>query len=119
MAAIRELSPEVAVRTYLTYLQDPDSLVDGAAVQKLQAQVDAARDPIDRLKAVAALHRAKNVDPNAHKYEFIKYAKSWAESEGIPPNAFSQLNVPSDVLAAAGLLPKGKRGRRPAKMTAE
>jgi hypothetical protein len=45
---------------------------------------------------------------------FVRYAKQWADEEGIPAAAFRQLGVPNDVLAEAGIdrRPKGRRGAK-------
>jgi hypothetical protein len=104
-------TPEAAVRLYLMYLDDPEKLVDPAEVKKLQAKVASAKDPIDRLKAISALNRAKAVDGSTYKYDFIKHAKTWADSEGVPEGAFREMGVPEDVLRAAGFGGGGRSGR--------
>jgi hypothetical protein len=103
-------SPEIAVRTYLTYLQDPTSLVDNDELARLEKEVAAAQDPIERLIAMAALHRAKSADPSAIINGFTKNARAWAEAEGVPESAFREMGVPDDVLRAAGF-GKGRPGR--------
>jgi hypothetical protein len=95
-------TPEAAVRLYLMYLEDPQKLVDPGEVKKLQAKVAGAKDPIDRLKAISALNRAQAVDGSSYKYDFIKHAKSWADTEGVPDSAFREMGVADDVLRAAG-----------------
>jgi len=128
MTSLDTVNPEVAVRLYLTYLDDPSKLFDAAAVKKAEASVEKAKDPIDRLKALALLERAQATDESAYKLDFIKLAKSWADEERIPASAFREMGVPTDVLAAAGLdgAPKGRqrsragtapRSRRPAVKT--
>ncbi|MFN0089609.1 MAG: hypothetical protein ACKVWR_04960 [Acidimicrobiales bacterium] len=104
------VTPEAAVRLYLLFLEDPSKLVDPAAVKKLEQDVKAAKDPIERLKAISALQRAQAVDGNSFKYDFIKHARRWAEAEGIPMAAFAEMGVPADVLAAAGF--EGSAGRK-------
>lgn len=101
--------PEGAVRLYLMYLQDPESLRDETAIKKAEADVDKAKDPIDRLKAMAALERAKAVDGDAFEQDFIAHAKTWAEAEGIPARAFIEMGVPAKVLSAAGLVARGTK----------
>jgi hypothetical protein len=102
---------EDAVRAYLTFLDDPSKLVDAAAVQELKATADNAKDPIERLLAIAALKRATATDGNAYKYEFIKRAREWAQAQGVPASAFRSLGVPDDVIVAAGLDGARRRGR--------
>lgn len=95
---------------YLTYLEDPRKLVDPSEVKKLEGKVAAAKDPIERVKAIAALNRAKAVDEASYKYDFIKHAKAWADAEGIPEHAFREMGVAEDVLRAAGF---GRAARSP------
>src|SRR3712207_13552 len=102
------MTGEEAVRLYLMFLADPDKLVDQAGLKKLESEVDKAKDPIDRVRAIAALEKAKNVDGSAYRSDFIRYAKDWADSEGVPAAAFRQMGVPDDVLTEAGF----ETGRR-------
>jgi hypothetical protein len=105
------VTPEAAVRLYLMYLEDPSKLVDAATVERLRGEVEKAKDPIDRLRAIAALERAQATDEGTYKYDFIKHAKGWADAEGVPASAFRQLGVPDDVIVAAGLDGRRRRGR--------
>src|SRR5829696_8970180 len=98
---------ETAVRNYLTFLSDPDSLVDRDMIRKLQTDVDRAEDPIDKLRAISQLETARKADPETYRQAFIDNAKEWAEAEGVPPSAFEQLGVPQDVLRDAGLSARG------------
>lgn len=103
---------EGAVRSFLTFLTDPDSLVDAEAVKMHQNAVEAAKDPIEKLKALSALQRAQAVDPAVFRSDFVRYAKSWADAENVPASAFQQLGVPEDLLQQAGIIVVGGRGRR-------
>ncbi|MEA3214308.1 MAG: hypothetical protein QOJ19_464 [Acidimicrobiia bacterium] len=109
------LTPEAAVRLYLLFLEDPQKLIDRQEVKNLEDEVDKAKDPIAKLKAISALQRAQAVDPASYAYDFIKHARRWAESEGVPVSAFRQMGVPEDVIAAAGFDSSrrggGRRGR--------
>jgi hypothetical protein len=106
------VTPEAAVRLYLLFLEDPQKLIDTAAVANLEAEVDKAKDPISKLKAISALQRAQAVDPASYAYDFIKHARRWAESEGVPVAAFRQMGVPEDVISAAGFESTRRTGRR-------
>jgi hypothetical protein len=106
------INPESAVRIYLTFLSDPSKLVDAAEVKKLQRAVDAAKDPIDKLRAIAAVERAKSSDPTVYRDGFIANARQWADAEGVPATAFRSMGVPADVLADAGLDGAQKRRGR-------
>ncbi|MCC6435049.1 MAG: hypothetical protein IT196_08480 [Acidimicrobiales bacterium] len=97
---------------YLQYLADPTKLVDPASVKKLENDVEKAKDPIDKLKAVAALERAQAVDGQFYEEAFIRSARSWAETEGIPLAAFKTMGVPDSVLARAGFDDGRRRGGR-------
>ena len=66
--------PEGAVRLYMMYLVDPNSLRDEAAIAKAEAAVEKAKDPIDRLKAMAARDRAQSVDGEQYRQDFIANA---------------------------------------------
>jgi len=81
-------------------------------VKKAEDAVENAKDPIDRLKALAVLERSRAIDDSAYKFDFIKLAKTWADEEGVPVSAFRSMSVPADVLAAAGLDGKPKERRR-------
>jgi hypothetical protein len=118
MTATETQSPEAAVRLYLQFLDDPSTLVDAAAVKKAQSAVDKAKDPIDRLRAMADLDRVQSTKGSVYKADFIRFARSWAEEEGVPASAFRELGVPNDVLAEAGLDGQPKSRRRPKAGTA-
>jgi hypothetical protein len=104
------IAPEAAVRLYLTYLDDPTKLIDNDKTTKLEKKLADTKDPIDRLMAMAALHRARAADPSGIISDFTRHAKRWADAEGVPEGAFRELGVPDDVLKAAGF-GKGKRGQ--------
>src|SRR4029079_16606087 len=72
-------SPETAVRNYLTFLSDPDSLRDPEEVKKLEAEVADATDVVDQLMARAALRRAMAIDPGVYEQAFIEHGKEWAD----------------------------------------
>jgi hypothetical protein len=103
-----EVAPETAVRAYLMYLENPTSLVDSKKIAKLETELAATKDPIDRLMAMAVLHRAQNADPSSLISSFTKNARAWAAAERVPESAFRQLGVPDDVLRAT--FGKAKRG---------
>jgi hypothetical protein len=105
---------EAAVRAYLLYLEDPSKLRDEREVQRLTSAVLAAEDPIEKLKALAALKAAARVDGDALRAGFVAGARRWADEHGIPGSAFSELGVEDDVLVEAGFEPPPPRtgGRR-------
>jgi hypothetical protein len=110
---------EGAVRSYLVYLEDPRKLRDEAAIQRLTQAVLVADDPIDKLRALAELERAAQVDEKAVRSGFVDHARAWAESEDVPVTAFRELGVPDEVLREAGFevpagLPRRARAARAA-----
>ncbi|HLM64953.1 MAG TPA: hypothetical protein VK306_11695 [Acidimicrobiales bacterium] len=112
MATDDTLDPEGAVRLYLLYLDDPSTLRDDAAVQrKTQAVLD-AKDPIDKLRALAELERAASIDEGPLRQGFVDHAKAWADAQQIPVAAFRELQVPDVVLRAAGFEVAAPTGRR-------
>jgi hypothetical protein len=117
-ASSSTVNPESAVRVYLQYLENPGSLVDEVVVKRLEGEYDKARDPVERLKTLAALGKARSPDESNYRTNFVRYAKQWADQEGVPATAFRELGVPADVLLEAGLDPRTK-GRRDAKAKAK
>lgn len=95
---------------YLQYLADPSSIVDVDSVKILEETVELSTDPVDKLKAIAALERARSKDGSEYEAAFVRDAKAWADSEGIPGSAFRSMGVPAAVLTRAGF--GGGRARR-------
>jgi hypothetical protein len=112
MSSTDPIDAEGAVRLYLLYLEDPSKLRDESEIQrKTQAVLD-AKDPIDKLKALADLERVAKVDEEPLRKGFVEHAKAWAEPQGIPVSAFRELQVPDDVLREAGFdVPVASRRR--------
>ena len=105
------MDDEEIVRRYLTYLEDPSQLVDSAEIAALEKAAESASAPLDKLRALGALDRARSVDGTRERDDFVRVARGWAEREGIPLSAFRQFGVGEDVLHAAGFEGTG-RGRR-------
>jgi hypothetical protein len=105
-------SAEEAIRSYLLFLDDPIKLRDEAEVQARTVAVLQAEDPIEKLKALAALEKASAIDDKALRAGFVEHARQWAETNGISVEAFLQLDVPSEVLTDAGFEVPAGRSRR-------
>lgn len=103
-------SPEDAVRRYLLWLEEPESIIDDDAVAKAEAAVADAADPLARLHALADLEHARAADAEGVTADFVAHAKTYGEAQSIPLAAWEALGVPTEVLRQAGLL--GGRGRR-------
>jgi len=106
------VTPESAVRRYLLWLSDPSSAVDQDAIDRADAAFAQATDPIDRLHAAAARERARAADVTSITTDFVRHARAYGESEGIPVEAFRSLGVPDDTLSEAGFVVPSSRGRR-------
>jgi len=106
------VTPESAVRRYLAWVDDPASAVDEDAVERAEAAFAAASDPLDRLHAAAARERARAADVESISADFVTHARSYADAEGIPVEAFRTLGVSDDVLSEAGFAVPSSRGRR-------
>jgi hypothetical protein len=105
-------SPQDAVRRYLAWVEDPDSVVDTAAVRAAEEAFRSATDPIAKLHAAAARERAATADASAIERDFVAHAKSYADAHAIPASAFGALGVGADVLSRAGFA--AASSRRPA-----
>lgn len=104
-------TPEAAVRRYLSWIDDPRSVIDEDAVARADAAFAAASDPIDRLHAAAARERARAADVDRIASDFVAHARAYADAEGIPVEAFRTLGVDDEVLSRAGFdLPLTGRG---------
>jgi len=115
MTAATDPAAESAVRQYLLYVKDPASLRDDAEIDKRTQAVADATDPIEKLKALAALERVTTVDEKPLRAGFVAHAKVWAEANDVPSSAFGELKVPDDVLRDAGFAPPAnRRGRKTA-----
>jgi hypothetical protein len=106
------IEPEGAVRLYLMWLDDPQQLVDRARIDALESQYDGTKDPIDRLRLLGQLERARVADGEQLEADFVRLASTWAAENDVPASAFRQLGVTGDVLAAAGMDGVGRGGRR-------
>lgn len=106
-----------AVESYLTFLKNPDALVNRELVSTLKERMSGVSSPLEQLQLLSALHSAESVDESSITESFVKNAAEYARREKIAPEAFIQFGVPTDVLRAAGLLPGSgpKKAARPSK----
>jgi hypothetical protein len=102
---------ERAVRRYLAFVEDPSTARDEIRVADLEAKIAAADDPIEKIHLASDLHRARLVDGENLRRDFIAVARRWADAQGIVPEAFRTLGVPDADLKAAGF-DVGRTGRR-------
>lgn len=103
------LDPETAVRSYLVALGDPAKLVDKSHIAELETAAKSASDPIDKLRALAKLDEARNVNIASYQLAFIQHAKQWASDNDIPGSTFKSLGVDDSTLRAAGLMARASK----------
>ena len=72
-------------------LEDPAKLRDEQQIKTLTAEVQRAKDAVDKLRAASALHQAQAVDESEFGAAFVRSAKEWAEAEGIVASAFQDI----------------------------
>lgn len=107
---------EDLLRRYLTWLADPSTLVDEAAVARLEAAAADESDPVARLKLLSELERARQgADVDELQAAVVSDLAEWSEAQGITRGALEQLGVPATVLDRAGLRRAARRatGRGP------
>lgn len=95
-------SHEETVRRYMLFIEDPAQLIDQAAINKATQAVADAADPIEKLKALGDLAKARNVDEVPLLEGFVSVAKQWADKAHVPASVFLDMKVPAEVLKAAG-----------------
>lgn len=93
---------EKAVSQYLTYLHDPDSLVDTDRIEELQQQLQEEANPTKRLQLQSELKQCSQPDEEHLKERFAIHAKAWADENGVVADAFIQEGVSPSLLAEAG-----------------
>jgi len=104
---------EAAVAAYFAYLENPDSLVNSDEVADLQRRIDAETSLMNKALLISELERARDGDPTPLVEGFVTHGRKWAAAAGVTATALRQINVPSDVLARAGIGSDRRRGRRP------
>jgi len=98
------MESEKAVRDYLQFLRDPESMRDEGEIARLSAAVSAATDPLDELKRRSELAKAADVDGERYRDAFVDHAKRYADTHGIAVEAFQSMGVPDADLRDAGVL---------------
>lgn len=97
---------EDGIREYLSSLgKTPKPVVDKEAVKALKAEIRGTKDPIAKLRLMAALDEAEQgvlPDVSGAQAVFVAEAKAWADAERIKPQFIAALGVPTDVMKAAG-----------------
>lgn len=103
---------EDAVRAYLRWRQDPDSMP--ADTSEIDARIEASDDPVERVKLRSERARLADRGPQLEA-AFIAAVRSWAEEHGVTADALLTEGVERRVLAEAGLLTGTPRTGRSAR----
>ena len=93
---------ETAIRNYLLYLDNPAQLIDAEEINRLQTEIDAATDPLDKLRTLSKLQRAQQSDEHALQEAFCAHAKAWADANDVTAASLATLGVSTDLLRRAG-----------------
>lgn len=93
---------EKAVSQYLTFLHDPDSLIDTDQIEELQQQLQEESNPTMRLQLQSELKQCSQPDEEQLREKFAIHAKAWADENGVVADAFIQEGVSPSVLSEAG-----------------
>lgn len=107
-------SQEDAIRRYLTYINNPDELVDQTQIEKLQQKLSESTDPVERIKLRNEIERTKQPPAEELESEFVRVAKPWAEQHGISAEALRAEGVKPAVLRKAGFSIGGGTRKRTA-----
>jgi hypothetical protein len=93
--------PEDAVRAYLRWRQDPDSVP--ADTTEIDARIEVEDDPVERVKLRSERDRLADRGPQLEA-AFVESVRAWAEEHGVTVDALLAEGVERRVLAAAGML---------------
>lgn len=100
---VKASTAELAVRNYLTFLDDPARLVDRDRIEELERRVAASTDPIERLQLFSQIEQLLHPAEAPYRARFIENARAWADANGVTARAFLRMGVPRKVLDDAGL----------------
>jgi hypothetical protein len=111
---------EQAIRRYLLWLNDPNSIVDVEAIDEAEREAKETVDVIDKLKALSRVEHMRLGDSAAVKRGFLEHAKEWGDRHEISAVSWIRLGVPPDVLREAGITGnRSAAGKSPARSAAQ
>ncbi len=93
---------EQAIRRYLQFLANPESVRDDQRIAQLEAQLVGVADVVARLRLLSDIERVKQVDGAPLLDAFLQHARTWATANQVTVGAFKALGVSAVVLAEAG-----------------
>jgi|GEM_PF-4485677 len=103
-----EAEPEEAVRAYLRAIGEPPATAGPPLAGRLEQSVG-DDDPLEQLRALAAVDRARSVRLDALRRGFVRHARRWAIDNDVPRATFRRFGVDDAVLDAAGVGVEGRR----------
>ena len=103
-----EEQAEQAIRRYLQWLGDPNSIVDVAAIDAAELTARQTTDVIEKLKALSRVENLRAGDAASVRRAFLEHAKTWGAANEISAASWIRLGVPPEVLREAGIT--GNRG---------
>jgi hypothetical protein len=94
-------TPEDAVRTYLRWRADPDSVRPDTA--ELDARIEAEQDPLERVKLRSERGRLADLGP-VLEAGFVANVRTWANDHAVTADALLEEGVERRLLVEAGIL---------------
>src|SRR5688500_12158202 len=70
-----EAAAEQAIRRYMQWLEDPESIVDNAAIEEAEQEARRTTDVLEKLKALSRVERLRTGDEAAVKQAFLEHAR--------------------------------------------
>lgn len=101
-------TPEDAVRTYLRWRHDPDSVQPDTS--ELDARIEGEQDPLERVKLRSERVRLADLGPTIEA-AFIAHVAAWAREHDVSAEALLEEGVERRVLAEAGMIQGAPRAR--------
>jgi hypothetical protein len=105
-------TPDDAVRAYLRWRQDPDSVRPDTA--DIDARIAAEDDPVERVKLRSERGRLADLGPTLEA-DFVTHVRAWAQEHDVTADALLEEGVDRRLLAEAGMLSGAPRSSRAAR----
>lgn len=102
-------SPEDAVRTYLRWREDPESIRPDTG--ELDARIESEQDPVERVKLRSERARRADLGPTIEA-DFVAHVAEWAHANEVSADALLEEGVERRLLAEAGLISGAARSSK-------